>query len=183
MPYLVQAIYRSFQPGQTPRSICSPRRQSDLGGRAPIHMDFYAAAVDIDGVIRVIAVQHFKLSEGSEFGRSVMADIVDIAIPAKAQAAAEALGLVVSRSVTDGARVRRVTRDEAEIAIASCAIMASLLGSWRSTRRTTRLRRAAHHGPLSVPVNSSKWHEQKEGPGLVRQPAIGGIGFPALPER
>jgi hypothetical protein len=47
-----------------------------------------------------------------------MADIVDIAIPAKAQAAAEALGLVVSRSVTDGARVRRVMRDDAEIAIA-----------------------------------------------------------------
>ena len=47
-----------------------------------------------------------------------MADFVDIAIPAKAQPAAEALGLVVSRSVTDGARVRRVTRDEAEIAIA-----------------------------------------------------------------
>jgi hypothetical protein len=47
-----------------------------------------------------------------------MADFVDIAIPAKAQAAAEALGLVVSRSVTDGARVRRVTRDDAEIAIA-----------------------------------------------------------------
>ena len=47
-----------------------------------------------------------------------MADIVDIAIPANAQAAAEALGLVVSRSVTDGARVRRVTRDEAKIAIA-----------------------------------------------------------------
>ena len=47
-----------------------------------------------------------------------MADIVDIAIPAKPQAAAEALGLVVSRSVTDGTRVRRVARDEAEIAIA-----------------------------------------------------------------
>ncbi len=47
-----------------------------------------------------------------------MADIVDIAIPANAQAAAEALGLVVSRSVTDGARVRRIARDEAEIAIA-----------------------------------------------------------------
>jgi hypothetical protein len=46
-----------------------------------------------------------------------MADIVDIAIPANAQAAAEALGLVVSRSVTDGARVRRIARDEAEIAV------------------------------------------------------------------
>jgi hypothetical protein len=45
-------------------------------------------------------------------------EIVDVAIPANAQAVAESLGLVVSRSVTDGARVRRIPRDEAEIAIA-----------------------------------------------------------------
>ena len=47
-----------------------------------------------------------------------MTDLVDIAIPANAQPGAEALGLVVSRSVTDGARVRRIRRDEAEIAVA-----------------------------------------------------------------
>jgi hydrogenase maturation factor len=47
-----------------------------------------------------------------------MNDLVDIAIPAHAQAVAEALGLIVSRSVTDGARVRQITRDHAEIAIA-----------------------------------------------------------------
>ena len=47
-----------------------------------------------------------------------MTDLVDIAIPANAQGAAEELGLVVSRSVTDGARVRRIARDEAEIAVA-----------------------------------------------------------------
>jgi hypothetical protein len=47
-----------------------------------------------------------------------MADLVDIAIPANAQSVAESLGLVVSRSVTDGARVRRIARDEAEIAVA-----------------------------------------------------------------
>ena len=35
-----------------------------------------------------------------------MADLVDIVIPANAQAAAEALGLKVHRSVTSGARVR-----------------------------------------------------------------------------
>lgn len=46
-----------------------------------------------------------------------MADLVDIAIPAGAQTAAEALGLRVHRSVTDGARVRRIPRDEAELAI------------------------------------------------------------------
>ena len=46
-----------------------------------------------------------------------MADLVDIAIPASAQAAAEALGFKVQRSVTIGTRVRRVPRDEAEIAV------------------------------------------------------------------
>jgi len=46
-----------------------------------------------------------------------MGDLVDIAIPANAQAAAEALGLKVSRSVTCGARVRQVSRDDAEIAV------------------------------------------------------------------
>jgi hypothetical protein len=39
-----------------------------------------------------------------------MADLVDLAIPANAQAAAEALGLKVHRSVTSGARVRQITR-------------------------------------------------------------------------
>ena len=47
-----------------------------------------------------------------------MADLVDIAIPANAQEVAQALGLVVTRSVTDGARVRRISREEAEIAVA-----------------------------------------------------------------
>ena len=46
-----------------------------------------------------------------------MADLVDIAIPANAQVAAEALGLKVHRSVTSGAWVRQVPRDEAEIAV------------------------------------------------------------------
>lgn len=47
-----------------------------------------------------------------------MSDLVDIAIPANAQAAAESLGLSVSRSVTSGARIRQIARDDAEIAIA-----------------------------------------------------------------
>ena len=46
-----------------------------------------------------------------------MADLVDIVIPAKGQAAAEALGLKVHRSVTSGARVHQLPREEAEIAI------------------------------------------------------------------
>ncbi len=46
-----------------------------------------------------------------------MGDLVDIAIPANAQAAAEALGLRVTRSVTSGARVRQIPREDAEIAI------------------------------------------------------------------
>ena len=46
-----------------------------------------------------------------------MADLVDLAIPANAQAAVEALGLEVHRSVTSGARVRQIPREEAEIAL------------------------------------------------------------------
>jgi hypothetical protein len=46
-----------------------------------------------------------------------MADLVDIAIPANSQEAAEALGLKVHRSVTTGTRIRQISREEAEIAI------------------------------------------------------------------
>jgi hypothetical protein len=46
-----------------------------------------------------------------------MSDLVDIAIPAGAQAAAEALGLKVSRSVVCGVRIRQVDREDAELAI------------------------------------------------------------------
>ena len=46
-----------------------------------------------------------------------MSDIVDLAIPANAQAAAEALGLKVSRSVVLGVRIRHLEREDAELAI------------------------------------------------------------------
>jgi len=46
-----------------------------------------------------------------------MSDLVDIALPTNGQKAAEALGLTVTRNVTTGAWVRRIPRDEAEIAI------------------------------------------------------------------
>ena len=46
-----------------------------------------------------------------------MGGLVDIAIPANAQAAAEALGLKVFRSVTSGARVRQIPREDEEIAV------------------------------------------------------------------
>jgi len=46
-----------------------------------------------------------------------MADLVDIAIPTNAQQAAETLGLRVVRNITSGAWVRRIPRDEAEIAV------------------------------------------------------------------
>ena len=46
-----------------------------------------------------------------------MADLVDLAFPANAQAAAEALGLKVHCSLTSGARVRQIPREEAEIAL------------------------------------------------------------------
>lgn len=46
-----------------------------------------------------------------------MQDLVDIVLPATAQMTAEGLGLTVQRSVTGGARVHRLPRDEAEIAV------------------------------------------------------------------
>jgi hypothetical protein len=46
-----------------------------------------------------------------------MADLVDLAIPANAHAAAEALGLTVHSDVTTGSRVRRIPCEEAEIAV------------------------------------------------------------------
>ena len=46
-----------------------------------------------------------------------MSDLVDIAIPTSGQAAAESLGLRVIRNITTGAWVRRIPRDEAEIAV------------------------------------------------------------------
>jgi hypothetical protein len=46
-----------------------------------------------------------------------MVDLVDIAIPAQAQQAAESLGLKVQRSVTSGSRIRHIPRDEAELAV------------------------------------------------------------------
>jgi hypothetical protein len=50
-------------------------------------------------------------------GEVSMADLVDVALPAHAQVAAERLGLTVQRSVTSGTWVRRLPRDEAEIAV------------------------------------------------------------------
>jgi hypothetical protein len=55
--------------------------------------------------------------EASRTGVVCMADLVDIALPVAAQAAAETLGLTVHRSVTSGARVRDMPRDEAQLAI------------------------------------------------------------------
>ncbi len=46
-----------------------------------------------------------------------MSDFVDIAIPTHAQTAAEELGLKVHRSITTGAVIRHVARDEADIVI------------------------------------------------------------------
>jgi len=46
-----------------------------------------------------------------------MSNLVDIAIPANAQAAAESLGLKVSHSVTSGTQIRQIPRDDAEIAV------------------------------------------------------------------
>jgi hypothetical protein len=68
-----------------------------------------------------------------------MADLVDLAIPANALAAAEALGLTVHRDVTTGSRVRQIPREEAEIALEclrdwgiSARILEDVAGSPRS---------------------------------------------------
>ena len=58
-----------------------------------------------------------------------MADLVDLAIPANAP---EALGLKVHRSVTTGARVRQIPREEAEIAVDVCATEESPRVFWRT---------------------------------------------------
>jgi hypothetical protein len=62
----------------------------------------------------VATPRHFETSRTEEVH---VADLVDIALPAAAQATAEGFGLVVQRSVTSGARVRDIRRDEAELAI------------------------------------------------------------------
>jgi hypothetical protein len=64
------------------------------------------------------SVSQKPFSPGERHGTEIsMTDLVDIALPANAQTSAEALGLKVQRSVTTGARVRRIPREEAEIAI------------------------------------------------------------------
>jgi hypothetical protein len=92
-----------------------------------------------------------------------MRDLVDIAIPANAQAAAEALGLKVSRNVVSGVRVRQIEREDALIAIEflrDCGFLA-----WRARRTAkARWRRSnaqpstetanAGYGPAVVPKRS-----------------------------
>ena len=46
-----------------------------------------------------------------------MDDLVDVIIPARAQSAAEALGLRVFRCASTGACIRRISRGEAESAV------------------------------------------------------------------
>ena len=68
-----------------------------------------------------------------------MAALVDLAIPANAQAAAEALGLKVHRSVTSGARVRQIPREEAEIAVECLRDWGIAARILEDTRRSERL--------------------------------------------
>ena len=57
-----------------------------------------------------------------------LSDLVYLANPANAQVAAETPGLLVSRRVTGEALIRRIEREEAQIAIAYLWITASLAG-------------------------------------------------------
>jgi hypothetical protein len=84
----------------------------------PDSYGFLCRCRDIGPAFQLASSPIFESGPFSGVWEIRMSDLVDIAIPVNAQAVAESLGLVVSRSVTDGARVRRITRDEAEIAVA-----------------------------------------------------------------
>lgn len=80
-----------------------------------------------------------------------MADLVELAIPANAQAAAEALGLKVHRVGRGFAKYHaRRPRSRSNV----CAIGVSLRAFWRT--------------PWAV-----RGHEQEKGPRLVCLPAVG----------
>ena len=89
-----------------------------------------------------------------------MADLVDLAIPANAQAAAEALGLSVDRSVTSGTRVRQIPREEAEIAV-------ECLRDWGITARILE------DAPQGERPAAAASNEQEERPRLVCLSAVG----------
>ena len=69
-----------------------------------------------------------------------MVDFVDIAIPADGKRAAEALGLRVESCITNGAWVRNIPRDEAEIAVEclrDCGISARIREMAEPAKRAT----------------------------------------------
>ena len=94
-----------------------------------------------------------KFSDQIRDGEIRVADLVDLAIPTNAQAAAEALGLKVQRSVTSGARVRQIPRDEAEIAV-------ECLRDWGISARiledTPRSER-----PVEYDATPARWSRQR----------------------
>jgi hypothetical protein len=90
-------------------------------------MDFICGHLAISPTAATASIQNGSAETGAmalrwhcdniSGGEIDMADLVDIALPSQAQAAAEGMGLTVQRSVTSGAWVRRLPRDEAEIAV------------------------------------------------------------------
>jgi hypothetical protein len=83
-------------------------------------LDLYPASatrVHPSNGLAVAAAARGSLVNNIRAGEIQVIDLVDIAIPANAQTAAEALGLRVDRSITNGTWVRGVPRDEAEIAV------------------------------------------------------------------
>jgi hypothetical protein len=79
-------------------------------------MDFIWRRLDISAAVRS-GRPFTSICNNNSDGEINMTDLVDIAIPANARAAAEEMGLTVQRSMTSGAWVRRLPRDEAEIAV------------------------------------------------------------------
>jgi hypothetical protein len=89
-------------------------------------MDFLRRCLDVLPTRRDVPIgDGFCCRRGGvpQFGANIqngeihVADLVEIAVPAIAQAAAEALGLKVRHSATNGAWVWGVPRDEAEMAV------------------------------------------------------------------
>ena len=80
-----------------------------------MHMDSLCIRLDIavSGATR----SRLKISDQIRDMEIRVADLVDLAIPANTQTAAEALGLKVHRDVTTGTRIRQIPREEAEIAV------------------------------------------------------------------
>jgi hypothetical protein len=110
-----------------------------------------------------------------------MSDLVEIAIPANAHAAAEALGLKVSRSVVSGVRIRQIEREDAELAIEFLRDWGFAAVSWRK-RLTARARLRPSNGRLrTCPAPPSRFRIKRNLEELLAGDVVERLGHdPAL---